>query len=135
MRAKLPTGATAHSVCGMHAHRKMNSVRSLVPALGLGALVLAIITACTTDPGRGGPCGNETIYSDHCPSGLSCLPRASTGPCDDFHICTKACSEDADCLELGVDYRCVPTCGGAPGKVCLMPDRDFPAPTDAGADG
>ncbi len=74
----------------------------------------------------------EICESDgECESDLSCLAVSvsSAGNCSTFsQVCTQSCVADADCAELGDDFRCFAGCEGA--SICGQAEvktTDLPA--------
>lgn len=96
-------------------------------------LALTLATACT----KKGP--SEVCDSDgQCEDGLSCEDVKQGADCTPFSMqCTKSCATDADCSDLGDDFRCfadcdgVSTCGSSEVKTSDLPASAVCEMTDA----
>lgn len=91
----------------------MRRTTAFLVLLAVSATVLLALT-----PG----CGSNSLHEagtscstdSDCAAGLSCLGIAnnSGGACSTIaHSCTKSCVTSLDCLAVGLNFSCLPSCG------------------------
>jgi len=81
-------------------------------------LVLAVLVGCTSSS-TGGRAGRVCTEDSDCADGLDCLEfgEFSGGTCTVVaEACSKTCTDDAGCADLGPDFKCLASCG--PDKLC-----------------